>query len=88
MRVRVSLKNPARQSAASWGSESEGRAGIEGALSRAGRMEEYQSTHVPMRSKTMALGTAGDVDTADILKLIRLYEPVQSNCLLLRKLPV
>ena len=30
-------------------------------------MEEYQSTQVPMRSKTMALGTAGDVDTADIL---------------------
>lgn len=30
-------------------------------------MEEYQSTHVPMRSKTMALGTAGDVDTADIV---------------------
>ena len=30
-------------------------------------MEEYQSTHVPIRSKTMALGTAGDLDTADIL---------------------
>ena len=65
-RVRVSLKNPARQSAASWGSDSDGRAGIAGAVSRACRMEEYQSTQVPMRSKTMALGTAGDVDTADI----------------------
>ena len=61
------MKNPARQSAANWGSDSVGRAGIEGALSSAGRIEECQSTQVPMRSKTMALGTAGDVDTADIL---------------------
>lgn len=67
-RVRVSLKNPARQSAASCGSDSNGRAGVAGAVSRAGRMEEYQSTQVPMRSKIMALGIAGDVDTADIVK--------------------
>lgn len=65
-RVRVSLKNPARQSAASFGSDSDGRAGVAGAVSRAGRIEEYQSTQVPMRSKMMALGIAGDVDTADI----------------------
>ena len=32
-------------------------------------MEEYQSTQVPMRSKTMALGTAGDLDTADMMML-------------------
>ena len=30
-------------------------------------MAEYQSTQVPIRSNTMALGIAGDVDTADIL---------------------
>ena len=30
-------------------------------------MAEYQSTQVPIRSKTMALGIAGDVDTADML---------------------
>ena len=29
-------------------------------------MVENQSTQVPMRSKTMALGTAGDVETADM----------------------
>lgn len=67
LRIWVSLKNPARQSAASCGRDSVGRAGSVGALSRARRMEEYQSTQVPIRSKTMALGTAGDVDTADIL---------------------
>lgn len=61
------MKKPARQSAANWDSESEGSAGIEGALSRAGRMEEYQSTQVPIRSKTIAFGIAGDVDTADIV---------------------
>ena len=61
------MKKSARQSAASCGSDSEGRAGIEGALLRAGRMEEYQSTQVPIRSKTMAFGTAGDVDTADMV---------------------
>lgn len=30
-------------------------------------MEEYQSQEVPIRSKTRALGMAGEVDTADIL---------------------
>lgn len=29
-------------------------------------MAEYQSTQVPIRSNTMALGIAGDVDMADI----------------------
>lgn len=33
-------------------------------------MEEYQSTQVPMRSKMIALGTAGDVDTADMLMYV------------------
>ena len=44
---------------ANWDSVSAGRAGIAGADWRAGSMEEYQSQHVPIRSKTSALGLEG-----------------------------
>jgi hypothetical protein len=58
-RVSISLKKPTRQSDASCGSESAGRAGMGGAAWRAKRTEEYQSQHVPMRSNIRALGFEG-----------------------------
>lgn len=67
-RMLASLKNPSRQSAASFASASGGKAGMEGAACSAGSMEEYQSQHVPIRSKTRALGPeeGSDLDPAII----------------------
>ena len=65
-RVSTSLKKPARHSIANWDSASAGRAGMAGADWRAGSIEEYQSQHVPIRSKTSALGLEG-LGTADAI---------------------
>ena len=42
---------------------------MEGAAWRAGRIEEYQSQHVPIRSKMRALGLEGAVTDAAMLTL-------------------